>query len=134
MTLQHKFSQILHFLETKGIPKQPEPQVKGNEDKKAARKRAAAAEAKRMATVQMNASLLHVQMGVLSLQMNIQNVLMQAMQNKELLGQDQKNQLIMNIILMVNMLTDLIQSGQDIPGSAKIGEMGGGDDADESED
>lgn len=47
-------------------------------------------------------------MGVLGLQLNIQNILMQTEQNKEGLGRDQKNQLIMSIIQMVNLLTELI--------------------------
>lgn len=65
----------------------------------------------RVSSMNLHANLLQVQMGVLGLQLNIQNVLMHAEQNKESLAPDQRNKLIVDVIQMVNLLTELIQTG-----------------------
>ena len=49
-------------------------------------------------------------MNVLSLQMSVQNLINQCRHIKTPLGRERKNQLILNIILMADMLSDVVCS------------------------
>jgi hypothetical protein len=62
--------------------------------------------------IQMSTSLIQVQMNVMNLQSSIQSLVGELGMRRQL-STEQKNQLVMSIILMVNMLSDLVPQDAD---------------------
>lgn len=65
-----------------------------------------------MQAIQMSTSLIQVQMNVMNLQSSIQSLVGELGMRRQL-STEQKNQLVMSIILMVNMLSDLVPQDTD---------------------